>query len=114
MRSPDDGLPGTIRPCADAQCPFQVQITDGGWFHVDTHGARTGHDAAPAVIECSKRCGHRATRIDSYGDRRPICAHCFDRIDAERWAAGHGMPVPGPDSDLPPCVPVSAVEGGRG
>lgn len=105
-RSPNDGLPETIRPCAYPDCEFQVRISDGGWAHIDTHGVSPRHPAYPGFVECSKKCGHIATRIDVYGDRYPICDHCFDRIDAERWAAGHGMPVPAPDSDLPPCIPM--------
>jgi hypothetical protein len=105
MRRPDDGLPGTIRPCAAPYCRFQVQITDGGWFHIDTHGAYLVHRAAPGPVECSKRCGHLASRIDTYGDRYPICAHCFDALDAMRYGAEHGVPAPAPDATIV-CEPM--------
>lgn len=108
-RRPDDGLPGTIRPCAGPDCRFQVRLGDGGWAHIDTHGTSPEHAAFPGSVECSKRCGHIATRIDDYGDRYPICLHCFDRLNAARWAAEHGMPVPEADSNLPPCIPMPSA-----
>lgn len=48
MKYPPDGLPGRIRQCAKETCPFQIMWTEGGWYHVDTHGKDTSdHKAEP-------------------------------------------------------------------
>lgn len=53
------------------------------------------------ALRCKCCLTRTGTTTDVYGDKKPVCAWCMDRLDRERWAAEHGMPLPAPGALWP-------------